>query len=423
MARHVQYRLTEAQVRSAPAGKPGDGGGLWLEVKATGARRWFLRYQVGTLRREAGIGPYPEVTREAARAEAGRLRALLSEGIDPLAPAPEPEAGPESPPVRTFTAAAAAFIRQHRRAWSNPKHARQWVSTLKSYARPVIGALPVDQIQTQHILTILKPLWLDKTETAKRLQGRIERVLDQETALKHRSGDNPARWRGHLQALLPPPNKVKRVRHQPALPWEEVPAFMRELAERTSISALALQWLIRTCTRTDETLGATWSEIDRQAGTWTIPAARMKGRRQHQVPLTPEMLAILDRLPRLAGSDWLFPSIQVGKRMSNMALLQMMRGMGHGVGGEKSEAVPHGFRSTFRDWCGETQAFAREVVEECLAHVNPNKVEAAYRRGSMLQKRLAVMTAWSQYLDKPPAQVITLHPDRPATSEARTATA
>jgi len=374
---------------------------------------------VGKLRGGAGAGPDPEVTREAARAEAGRLRALLSEGIDPLAPPPEPEAGPEAPPIRTFTTAAAQFIRQHRRAWSNPKHARQWVSTLKSYARPVIGNLPVDQVQTQHILTILQPLWLTRTETAKRLQGRIERVLDQETALKHRSGDNPARWRGHLQALLPPPNKVKRVRHQPALPWEEVPAFMRALAERTSISALALQWLIRTCTRTDETLGATWSEIDRQAGVWTIPAARMKGRRQHQVPLTPEMVVILDRLPRLAGSDWLFPSVQVGKRLSNMALLQMMRGMGHGVGGDKSEAVPHGFRSTFRDWCGETQAFPREVVEECLAHVNPNKVEAAYRRGSMLQKRLAVMTAWNEYLDKPPAQVITLHPDRPATHEAR----
>lgn len=419
MARHVYFRLTEAQVRSAPVGKHCDGGGLWLEVKATGARRWFLRYQVGTLRREAGIGPYPAVTREAARAEASRLRALLSQGIDPLAPAPE--AGPEAPPIRTFTTAAAAFIRQHRRAWSNPKYARQWVSTLKTYARPVIGTLAVDQIQTQHILTILKPLWLDKTETAKRLQGRIERVLDQEAALKHRSGDNPARWRGHLQALLPPPNKVKRIRHQPALPWEEAPAFMRELAERSSISALALEWMIRSCTRTNETLGATWSEIDRQAGTWTIPPERMKGRRQHQVPLTPQMVVILDRLPRLAGSDVLFPSIQVGKRLSNMALLMLMRGMGHGVGGDKSEAVPHGFRSTFRDWCGETQAFAREVVEECLAHVNPNKVEAAYRRGSMLQKRLAVMTAWNQYLDRPPAQVITLHPDRPATTEARTA--
>jgi integrase len=420
MAKHVLGRLTEAQVRSAPAGKHCDGGGLWLEVKATGKRRWFLRYQYGTLRREAGIGPYPEVTREAARAEAGRLRALLSEGIDPLAPLPEPEV---APPVRTFTTAAAQFIRQHRRAWSNPKHARQWTSTLKTYARPVIGALPVDQIQTQHILTILQPLWLTRTETAKRLQGRIERVLDQETALKHRSGDNPARWRGHLQALLPPPNMVKRVRHQPALPWEEVPAFMQELRQYPGVPAAALEWLIRTATRTGETLGARWREIDRQAGTWTIPAERMKGRRQHQVPLTPEMVVILDRLPRLAGSDWLFPSVQVGKHIGSRSLLRVMLEMGHGKGGGKSASVPHGFRSTFRDWCGETQAFAREVVEECLAHVNPNRVEAAYRRGSMLQKRLAVMTAWSQYLDRPPAQVIILHPDHPAITEARAATA
>lgn len=416
MARHVQYRLTEAQVRSAPAGKHCDGGGLWLEVKATGARRWFLRYQVGTLRREAGIGPYPEVTREAARAEAGRLRALLSEGIDPLAPAPEPEA---APPVRTFTTAAAAFIRQHRRAWSNPKHARQWVSTLKTYARPVIGALPVDQVQTSHILTILKPLWLTRTATAKRLQGRIERVLDQETALKHRSGDNPARWRGHLQALLPAPRRIATTTHHPALPWELAPAFMRELRQYPGVPAAALEWLIRTTTRTGETLGARWSEIDREAGVWTIPAERMKGRREHQVPLTPEMVAILDRLPRLSGSDWLFPSVRVGRHISDRALLLFMLKMGHGKGGDKSDAVPHGWRSTFRDWCGETQPFPREVVEECLAHVNPNKVEAAYRRGSMIQKRLAVMAGWNQFLDRPPAQVITLHPHHPVITEAR----
>ena len=413
-------KLTVKFCDSAPIGTHEDGEGLRLVVSPRG-RRWLLRITINGKRREMGLGSYGSKPPATSLAEARRMvdtiRGQVASGLDPFA---EPEPQPDAPPIRTFTQAAAQFIRQHRRAWSNPKHARQWVSTLKTYARPVIGTLAVDQIQTQHVLTILQPLWLDKTETAKRVQGRIERVLDQETALKHRAGDNPARWRGHLQALLPPPNKVKRVRHQPALPWEEVPAFMRELAERNSISALALQWLIRTCTRTDETLGATWSEIDRQAGTWTIPPARMKGRRQHQVPLTPEMLAILDRLPRLAGSDWLFPSVQVGKRMSPMALLQMMRGMGHGVGGDKSGAVPHGFRSCFRDWCGETQAFPREVVEECLAHVNPNKVEAAYRRGSMLDKRRKVMEAWNQYLDRPPVEVVQLHP---ATTEARAATA
>ncbi len=420
----MKERYNAAQVKALGVGRHCDGGGLFHEVKASGARRWFLRYQIDGVRRDAGIGPYPQVSLAAARTEAARLRAIIASGIDPLA-APEPEpAPPAGPVVPTFTQAAAQYVRQHRRGWSNPKHARQWVSTLKTYARPVIGTMPVDQIQTQHILEIIRPLWLTRTETAKRLQGRIERIIDAQTALKHRTGDNPARWRAHLDTLLPPPRKVQTVKHQPALPWEEVPAFMRELSQReASVSRMALEWLIRTCTRTDETLGARWSEIDREAGVWTIPPERMKARRPHQVPLPPQCLEILDRLPRMAGSDWLFPSTHHGKRLCNMALLQMMRGMGHGVGGEKSEAVPHGFRSTFRDWCGETQAFAREVVEECLAHVNPNKVEAAYRRGSMLQKRLAVMTAWSQYLDKPPAQVITLHPDRPATTEARTATA
>ncbi len=402
-------KFTAAQIRALPVGKHNDGKGLWFEVKATGARRWFLRYTIGGMRREAGLGPYPEVSLAAARTEAARLRAVIASGRDPLAP-PEPE--PAAIVIPTFTQAAAAFIRQHRRAWSNPKHARQWVSTLKTYARPVIGHMPVDQVQTQHILAILQPLWLTRTETGKRVQGRIERILDSQTALRNRSGDNPARWRGHLDTLLPPPRKVQTRRHQPALPWEEVPAFLRELHEREwSISRLALEWLIRTCTRTDETLGARWSEIDRQSGVWTIPAERMKGRRPHQVPLPQQCLAILDQLPRMAASDWLFPSTHQGKRLCNMALLQIMRGMGHGVGGDQSDAVPHGFRSSFRDWCGETQAFPREVVEECLAHVNPNKVEAAYRRGNMLAKRSQVMTAWNGYLDRQPATVHQLHPE------------
>lgn len=415
----MKERYNAAQVKALGVGRHCDGGGLFHEVKASGARRWFLRYQIDGVRRDAGIGPYPQVSLAAARTEAARLRAIIASGIDPLA-APEPEpAPPAGPVVPTFTQAAAQYVRQHRRGWSNPKHARQWVSTLKTYARPVIGTMPVDQIQTQHILEILRPLWLTRTETAKRLQGRIERIIDAQTALKHRTGDNPARWRAHLDTLLPPPRKVQTVRHQPALPWEEVPAFMRELSQReASVSRMALEWLIRTCTRTDETLGARWSEIDREAGVWTIPPERMKARRPHQVPLPPQCLEILDRLPRMAGSDWLFPSTHHGKRLCNMALLQMMRGMGHGVGGNKSDAVPHGFRSSFRQWAGETTPHPREVIEHCLAHAVESSTERAYQRSSLLLKRRAVMEDWNRFLDRQPATVHQLHPQPAETRQA-----
>lgn len=407
MAKHIAQRLTERDIREAAPGKHCDGAGLWLEVKPNGARRWFYRYTIGQTRREYGIGPYgahPKVSTDAARAEAAILRAKISQGLDPLAPEPAP---PPVVIVPTFTTAAARFIRQHRHGWSNRKHTHQWITTIKKYAVPVIGHLPVDQITTAHLLAILSPIWVSRTDTAKRVQGRIERILDAATAQGHRSGDNPARWRGHLSSLLPQPRKVTRIRHQPALPWELVPSFILELRTHQGLSSKALEWLIRTATRTSETLGATWTEIDRGTMTWTIPEGRMKSRREHVVPLTPACIAILDSLPRLARSDYLFPSVnKTGTHLSTMSLLMMMRGMGHGVGGNKTDSVPHGFRSSFRDWCGETQAFPREVVEECLAHVNTDKTEAAYRRGSMLQKRRQVMTAWGDFLDRPPAAVI-----------------
>lgn len=419
MAKHHAQRMTLGQVKDAGPGKHCDGGGLWLEVKATGTKRWFYRYTIGQTRREYGIGTYPKVSTDAARAEAARLRAIISQGRDPLAPEPAPE--PDAV-VPTFTQAAARFIRQHRHGWSNRKHTHQWIATLKKYAVPVIGHLPVDAITTSHLLTILSPIWVTRTDTAKRVQGRIERILDAATAHGHRHGDNPARWRGHLSSLLPQPRKVTRIRHQPALPWEAVPAFILELRTHEGLSALALQWLIRTGTRTSETLGATWGEIDRATMTWTIPAARMKSRREHVVPLPSQCLNILDSLPRLARSEYLFPSInKTGTHLCTMALLMLMRGMGHGVGGDKTDSVPHGFRSSFRDWCGETQAFPREVVEECLAHVNTDRTEAAYRRGNMLAKRRLVMAAWSDFLDKPPAKVIALHPAAVPEDQAATA--
>ena len=422
MGQHVSGRLTAAEVRTAPVGKVADGLGLWLHVLKNGTRRWFLRYQspIGGWRRELGIGVYPKVTLAAARAEAARLRGLIEQGIDPLTPEPEPEA---PPPVRTFTQAAAQFIRSHRRAWSNRQHAREWVSTIRRFARPVIGHLSVSEIETEHVLSVLRPIWHTRTETALRLRGRIERILNQEKALKNRTGENPAAWRGHLENLLPAPRKIATVAHRPALPWVECPGFMRELRQIPGVSSLALQWLVRTASRASEVTGARWSEVDRESRVWTIPGVRMKARKPHQVPLTDECLAILDQLPRLAGSDWLFPSTHAGKHISSMAMLYVMRRMGHGVNGDQSASVPHGFRSSFRDWAGESQPFPRELVELCLAHATEGQVELAYRRGNMVDKRRKVMEAWSAYLDRPPAQVVQLHPHHPATTEARTATA
>ena len=256
------------------------------------------------------------------------------------------------------------------------------------------------------MLKILTPVWTTRTETASRVQGRIESVLDFAAAHKWRDAVNPARWRGHLDKLLPPPSRIKVVRHQPAIPYQEVSGFMPELRMMGSASARALEFLILTATRTSEVLGATWDEIDLTASVWTIPASRMKARREHRVPLSEAAMDVLRRVPQVAGAAYIFPGARAGRPLSNMALLQLMRGMGHGVGGEKSDAVPHGFRSAFRDWAGEVSSFPRDVCEMALAHVIENKVEAAYRRGDLFEKRRAMMQAWADWCDRPPGQEI-----------------
>jgi len=272
------------------------------------------------------------------------------------------------------------------------------VSTLKTYAGPVIGTRLVDAIDTKDILEVLSPIWTSKTETAKRVQGRIENVLDFAAAHKYRDTANPARWRGHLDMLLPKPSRVKTVKHHPAMPYADVPAFMNELSENGSVSALALRFLILTATRTNEVLEAQWSEIDLEAAVWTIPGSRMKGGREHRVPLPDAALALLDTLPCIEGNPHLFPGARHGRPLSNMALLQLMRGMGYGVNGARGGYVPHGFRSSFRDWSGEVSSFPRDVAEMALAHAIKNKVEAAYRRGDLFVKRRKMMQKWCDYL-------------------------
>lgn len=387
------HKLSFRQVETAKTGKYEDGAGLRLIVSEAGAKKWVLRFTLNGKRREMGLGSYPDIELSNARAKASEYRNLVRDGIDPI-----DVRRVEVVEIPCFTSCAANYIRAHRKGWKNAKHARQWVSTLKTYARPVIGNKLVDKITIEDILKILSPIWTEKTETAKRVQGRIENVLDFAAAHKYRDASNPARWRGHLDMLLPKPSRVKTIRHHPAMPYDEVPAFMDELSANKSVSALALRLLIMTAVRTNELLKAQWSEIDLDAAVWTIPADRMKAKREHRIPLTVHMLADLKALPGIEGNSHLFPGARYGKPLSNMALLQLMRGMGYGVNGVRGNYVPHGFRSSFRDWSGEVSTFPRDVAEMALAHTIKDKVEAAYRRGDLFNKRREMMEDWTSYL-------------------------
>ncbi len=399
------HKLSPRKVATAGPGKYEDGGGLRLVVSNAGARKWVLRFTIGGRRREMGLGSYPDVSLAEARDKATECRKLARDGVDPIeARQTEPEKTP------SFTSCAARYIRAHRRGWKNTKHAKQWVRTLKAYARPEIGSKTVDAITTEDILKILSPIWTTKTETAKRVQGRIENILDYAAAHKYRDPLNPARWRGHLDKLLPKPTRVKKVAHHPAMPHTEVPAFMAELSNNDSISALALRFLILTATRTSEVLQAQWDEIDLKAAAWTVPAERMKTRREHRIPLSDAALVILGSVPRIEGNPYIFPGTRQGRPLSGMALLQLMRGMGYGREGSRGNYVPHGFRSSFRDWSGEVSSFPRDVAEMALAHVIENKVEAAYRRGDLFTKRQKMMQEWADYITRPTTDVVSLRP-------------
>lgn len=387
------HKLTPRKVATVGHGKYEDGGGLRLVVSNSGAKKWVLRVTINGKRREMGLGSYPDVGLADARAKATASRLQAASGVDPI------EARREEPArIPSFTTCAARYIRAHRRGWKNAKHARQWVSTLKTYARPVIGSKQVNTIDTEDILKILSPIWTTKTETAKRVQGRIENILDFAAAHKYCDPLNSARWRGHLDKLLPKPSRVKKVKHHPAMPYPEVGAFMKELLPNGSVSALTLQFLILTATRTNEVLRAEWMDIDLENAVWTIPAEKMKSGREHRVPLSGPALAILEALPRIDGNSHVFPGVRYGKPLSNMALLQLMRGMEYGVAGTRGDYVPHGFRSSFRDWSGEVSSFPRDVAEMAMSHAIKDKAEAAYRRGDLLDKRRNMMQEWASYL-------------------------
>ncbi len=378
-------RLTARKVATAAPGRHTDGRGLMLLVKKSGSRSWVLRYQIEGRRRDMGLGAWPEVTLAMARERAREARRRIAEGYDPL------NEKRERVKRLLFQEAAVALMESKRSGWRNAKHAAQWRSTLESYAYPILGDLDVQAISTHEVLAVLKPIWLVKTETASRVRQRIEAVLDYASALGARDGANPARWRGHLDHLLPRPGKVRAVRHFPALDWREAPAFMAELIQGNGSGARALAFLILTAARSCEVRGATWDEIDFKARVWTIPAPRMKASKEHRVPLSDTAVAQLGE--PYDPDELVFPSTgSVIRPMSDMTLSAVVKRLG------TLDITVHGFRSTFRDWAGEATPFAREVIEAALAHGLKNKAEAAYARGDLFAKRRRLMDAWATFL-------------------------
>jgi integrase len=367
--------------------------GLALQVMPSGARSWVLRVVVGSKRREIGLGSYPAVTLEAARDKARVLRGMVRDGRDPIdeARAAQSALKASQASARTFRQCAEEYIKENEAGWKNAKHGQQWKNTLETYAYPVLGGLLVRDVQKTHVLEVLRPIWTTKTETASRLRSRIELVLSYAMQVGYRPEvPNPARWRGGLDEILPAPGRVAKVEHHPALPIDGMGSFMTQLRNAEGNGARALEFAILTAARSGEVRGATWAEIDRDAKTWTIPAERMKAGKEHRVPLSAAALAALDRAQKIAGTDLVFPAPR-GGMLSDMTLTAVLRRLG-------TPAVPHGFRSTFRDWAAERTAYPGDMAELALAHAVGSKVEAAYRRGDMFDKRRRMMADWAAFI-------------------------
>jgi len=365
--------------------------GLHLRVVG-GSRAWVLRITNQSRRCDVGLGPYPEVSLAEAREAAFVIRRQIRNGGDPVSDKRKSRQAAKSAlqPVKTFKECAVSYIESQEAGWKNAKHGKQWSATLEAYAYPAFGDLPVSTIDTALVLEALRPIWATKTETASRLRGRIESILDWARVNELREGENPARWRGHLDKTLPARSKVSKVEHHAALPYVDLPTFMTELEVRTGYAGRALCFSILCASRSGEVRLATWDELDLEQGTWTIPALRMKAGREHRVPLSPQALALLHVVPRLEKSRYVFPA-PGGGPLSDMALTAVLRRMGQG------SVTQHGFRSTFRDWAGETTQHPREVIEHALAHQLKDKAEAAHQRGDLLRRRRLLMEDWGTY--------------------------
>jgi integrase len=423
-------RLTALKVERLKSknGMHHDGGGLYLQVTPGGAS-WVLRFMLNGKAREMGLGPLALYGLQDARAKALDARRLRHEGIDPIEHRRAERAARalETAKGITFKECAESYIKAHRAGWRNVKHAGQWEATLATYAYPHVGALSVQAIDTALVMKVLEQpmdrgamLWTARPETASRLRGRMELILDWAKARGYRDGENPARWRGHLDKLLPASGKVRKVEHHAALPYAELPAFMTALRAQEGISARALEFAILTAARTGEVIGAGLNEISECEKVWTVPSDRMKAGKEHRVPLSPLALTIVNGIDR--GSDtgqssaqsearaFAFPGGNPGKPLSNMALLMLLRRMG------RDDLTAHGFRSTFRTWAAERTNFPREVIEAALAHTIGSKVEAAYQRGDLFDKRRRLMEAWAQFCCSaaPAGQVIPMQAKRAA---------
>ena len=366
--------------------------GLALQVTGSGARSWVLRVSVAGRQREMGLGSFPSVPLAQAREKARAHRAKVEQGADPISArrAAQSAAAAERNAQQSFASVAAQYIDQHAKSWKNAKHEAQWASTLRTYAEPVIGALLVRDVTTAQVIKVLEPIWTSKTETATRVRSRLELVLDFAAARGLREGPNPARWRGNLDAALPKPNKLAKVRHHAAVAVDDIASFMARLRNQSGMGARALEFAILTAARSGEVRGAVWSELDLAEALWTVPAQRMKSGREHRVPLSKPAVTLLRALPKAKPDDLVFSGMR--GPLSDMSLTAVLRRM-------NVDATAHGFRSSFRDWASEHTNHTSEVAEMALAHAVGDKVEAAYRRGNLFEKRVLLMSDWAMFLE------------------------
>jgi integrase len=394
MARKAKELSALEVSRLAAPGRHAVGGvaGLEMQINDHGARVWVLRVTIAGKRREKGLGGFPDVTLAGAREAARLARQQVKDGIDPIEDAKAKRSALYAARAAsmTFSEAATAYIGVMESEWSNVKHAQQWRNTLKTYADPFIGKVFVRDVEQAHVLRVLEPIWLSKNETASRLRGRIESILDWSRVRGYRTGENPARWKGHLDMVLPTPGKVQTVEHHPALPFDHMAAFMELLSKQEGQGARALKFAILTAARSNEVRGATWEEIDLAEAAWTIPASRMKAKREHRAALNEQAVALLNATPKESRTGLVFPAPRGGV-LSDMTLTAVLRRMG------RSDITAHGFRSTFRDWCSERTNYPRDVAEMALAHTIGDKVEAAYRRGDLFEKRRRLMREWGKF--------------------------
>ena len=393
---HAPAKLSAVSLKHLKDGCHADGGNLYLLVRGE-SKSWVFRFTSPTgERRRMGLGPLHAVSLADARKRATELREQIHHSTHPIDPITVRQKAKLAQQLgkqrnKTFEFCAGAYILAHQNEWKNSKHAQQWTNTLAKYAYPIFGNISVGEIDEALILDVLTPIWTTKTETASRLRGRIESVLDWAKFNKFRKGENPARWKGHLEHTLAKPSKVSKVKHHPAMPYQELPGFMKELKTRTGMGAKALELLILTGCRSGEIRGADWNEIDFDRKLWVIPAIRMKMAQEHRVPLSEGALALLNTLPQLEDTNLVFPSSKPNTRLSDMTLTAVLRRCGG------AEFTVHGFRSSFRDWLAEATNHPHEASEMALSHTISNKVEAAYRRGDMLDKRFLMMNDWANY--------------------------